>query len=219
MAVIRWLVGGLLGGLAGGLIWVLVGYFTGAEIGWIAWGVGFLVGVGVRYAAYLGEQDETPGQGILAGALAIGTILVAKFSLFYLLVSSSGLGELQEALGNIEITDEMMISSKADEIVEEMERRQTLAWPPGMTAEEAFLPEDYPPGIWQQAEAQWRSMSEDERKRQLATRRQQLAAFQGELADAVDDGFKDLFSPWDILWIALATITAYQIGVGTYNTD
>ena len=73
----------MLGGLAGGLIWILVGYFTGAEIGWIAWGVGFLVGVGVRFAAHLGEQDETPGQGLLAGALAIAGMkkYAAKYDL------------------------------------------------------------------------------------------------------------------------------------------
>ena len=59
MAAIRWLVGGLIGGATGVVIWVLIGYFAHYEVGWIAWGVGFLTGLGVRYAAYLNGEEAS----------------------------------------------------------------------------------------------------------------------------------------------------------------
>ena len=34
-------------------IWVFVGYYAHREVGWIAWGIGFLAGLGLRYVAYL----------------------------------------------------------------------------------------------------------------------------------------------------------------------
>ncbi|HEX3659054.1 MAG TPA: hypothetical protein VHV55_24920 [Pirellulales bacterium] len=98
------------------MIWVLVGVVTHYEVGWIAWGVGFLTGAGLRYAAYLGGDEESVLQGVLAGGLAIVAVLAAKF-----LVGSLG-------------------------------------------------------------------------------------------------GFAPSFGPFDLLWLGLATVTAYKIGVGTYTS-
>ena len=42
----RGIIGGALGGLIGAVIWAGISYFTGYEIGWIAWGVGGMVGLG-----------------------------------------------------------------------------------------------------------------------------------------------------------------------------
>lgn len=75
----RWILGGLLGGAAGAAIWVIVGLVTHLEVGWIAWGVGFLTGAGLRYAAYLGGDEESQLQGVLAAALAIVSVVAAKF--------------------------------------------------------------------------------------------------------------------------------------------
>jgi len=38
----------------------------------------FLVGAGVRYAAFLAEQEENIFQGIIAAGIAIGAILLGK---------------------------------------------------------------------------------------------------------------------------------------------
>jgi hypothetical protein len=78
MGMIRGIVGGLVGGVAGAAVWVLVGFLSHYEVGWIAWAVGFLVGFGVRYSAYLGGQDASFGKGILASVIAVGAIVTAK---------------------------------------------------------------------------------------------------------------------------------------------
>lgn len=90
MGVMRWLIGGVLAAVVGAGIWALVGCLTHKEIGWIAWGIGFLVGVGVRYAAYLGGEDESDWQGLFAGAMAIAAVIFGKFALY---VSLAGWGD------------------------------------------------------------------------------------------------------------------------------
>jgi hypothetical protein len=59
------LVGGLVAGAIGAGIWAVIAYFTGFELGWIAWGVGLLVGVGVigpRRRACGGAGDSVRGR-------------------------------------------------------------------------------------------------------------------------------------------------------------
>ena len=48
MNMIGALVGGVVGGLIGAAAWAAVTYFSGWEIGLIAWGIGGLVGLGVH---------------------------------------------------------------------------------------------------------------------------------------------------------------------------
>jgi hypothetical protein len=217
MGVLRWILGGLLGGAAGVLIWVLVGYFTHYEVGWIAWGVGLLVGVGVRYAAYLGDQEESFAQGILAAAMAIGAIFTAKFLLFSALVGGAETEGLHDVVGQMGFDDEAMIASIADEVAQEMMNQgRKLQWPPGMSYEEATHKADYPADVWRQAEARWKQLGpqgQQERKRE----RVMLIAALSEATSQPD--FGEFFSPWDLLWFALATITAYKTGVGTYGDD
>jgi hypothetical protein len=43
------LIGGVIAMLGGAILWGAVTYFTGYQIGWIAIGVGFLVGVAIRF--------------------------------------------------------------------------------------------------------------------------------------------------------------------------
>ena len=43
----RALAGGVAGGVIGVVLWAAVTYFTGYEIGWVAWFVGVLTGAGV----------------------------------------------------------------------------------------------------------------------------------------------------------------------------
>jgi hypothetical protein len=44
MNLLKMASGGAVAGLIGAAIWAAIGYFSGLEIGWIAWGIGMLVG-------------------------------------------------------------------------------------------------------------------------------------------------------------------------------
>jgi hypothetical protein len=217
MGLIRGIVGGLIGGAAGVAIWVLVGYLSHYEVGWIAWAVGFLVGFGVRYSAHLGGQDASFGKGILASVIAFGAIIAAKFLVFSLLVGGDKSAEIRELASQIRVDDEAMIAGLADDIVTEATARgQTIAWPQGVTLDSASKKSDYPPKIWQQAVARWNQLGPKGQNDQKVQRRM-LASQLTSLAKRPE--FGDFFSPLDLLWLGLAVVTAFKVGVGSYGSD
>ncbi len=211
--MLRWVLGGLAGSAVGVAIWVGIG-MAGYEIGWIAWGIGFLVGLGVRYGAYLGDHDEDTLQGVVAAVMACGSILVAKYILFHMLVVGPIDDAIQERQANT--TSELMIALQADTVVEEMtEQGKTVNWPAGMTYDEARSEPDYPPAVWKQAEARWSKLSPAEQQQKID---EQIAAAEA-LFRRMAPSFASFFSPWDLLWFGLAMITAFRIGVGSYGED
>ena len=64
--------GGGIAAVIGGGVWALIAHATGYEIGWIAIGVGFLCGLGVRY---LGKGETNLFRGIGAGSAFFGIVL------------------------------------------------------------------------------------------------------------------------------------------------
>jgi hypothetical protein len=80
---------GLMGAFIGAGIWAVISVFTGYQIGWIAVGVGFLVGIAMR----------TAGKGIdkvfgISGAILalLGCLLGNLFSICYFVSSAEGIG-------------------------------------------------------------------------------------------------------------------------------
>lgn len=68
------LVGGIAGGVAGAALWAILTAFTGYQIGWMAVGVGFLVGIGIRT---LGKGMDNVF-GFLGAALALLACLLGN---------------------------------------------------------------------------------------------------------------------------------------------
>lgn len=71
------------GGSVGAIVWGAIVILTQHEIGWIAWGIGLLVGVCVRYAA--GDMDEFMS-GIIAAVASAVSILGGKAGVALLIV-------------------------------------------------------------------------------------------------------------------------------------
>src|SRR6185503_20496968 len=65
---------GILVGIPAAVVWALIAYLTGYEIGWVAWGVGALVGYAVAKSAH----EPSASLGPTAAALAVGSLLLAK---------------------------------------------------------------------------------------------------------------------------------------------
>lgn len=66
------LIGGVIAMLVGAIVWGAITYFTQYQIGWMSIGVGFLVGVAIRFFG----QGKTLIFGVSAAALAlIGCLL------------------------------------------------------------------------------------------------------------------------------------------------
>jgi hypothetical protein len=213
MGMLGPVIGGIFGGVVGVFIWVEVGYFTNYEVGYIAWGVGFLVGFGVRYAAHMGGKDASPALGILAAVTAICCILVAK----YIVLNLATKKYVNTALAEMHISfdgDDAIIAKIANQIVAiKMRRGDKIAWPEGMTADNAYQKPDYPPEIWKEAEQKWNNL--DPKKRDEQRMIMQKAS---EMVQALRPDFQNSFRLIDILWFFLATVTAFKIGIGTYGS-
>ncbi len=218
MSVIRWILGGFAGAAAGILIWVLCGYFTHYEVGWIAWGVGFMVGFGVRYTAYyFDDGDPSLAKGIVASLLAVIAIMTAKGLLFTFLYGRDDGAELRNFAASIQIDDEANIAVIASELSEEAQKQgKKIAWPPGVSLDTASRKKDFPLDIWQKAEARWNQLGPKEQQERKHNRAM-LAMTLSQLGERPDPS--KAYSFYDILWFGLAIITAFKVGVGTYGND
>ena len=72
------LAGGLVAALAGAAVWAIVTDMTGYQIGWMAVGVGFLVGFAVQF---LGKGIERPFQYVGAACALLGCVLGNYFAI------------------------------------------------------------------------------------------------------------------------------------------
>lgn len=66
------------GMLVGAVVWYVVAMIFAVELGWIAWGVGFLAGLGML----LGSRKENDTAGITAAFISIAGIFAAKWLIF-----------------------------------------------------------------------------------------------------------------------------------------
>lgn len=209
MKLLKMLIAGLIGGAIGAAIWAGIAMATHYEIGWIAWGIGFLVGLAVRLAA----GDETQGfvPGVLAAAIAVAAIAGGKFATVHFLIER----EAASALGNA-ISDNDATVSIADEVVAEYtEKGQAINWPPGQNALTADESGDYPPDIWAEATKRYQAIPAAEREEQKKSIAQARAAFIGVMKSEIrSQAFAESFSAIDILFFLLAIVTAFKLGSG-----
>lgn len=204
---LKWLAGGLAGGAIGAMIWAAIGYSIDYEIGWIAWGVGLLAGLGVRAGA---KDDVGVAPGLVAVVAAVLGILLGKFVVVTLIVQGMGAG------GPVEDTQFLVVRDMADEIAYEWEEQgRPLNWPPGMSVDVAYEREDYPADLWAEAELRWTSLPPEQQQDLIRQYQENLAMIPGALIGFVF--VASLFSPWNLLWFGLASVTAFRVGSGASN--
>ena len=217
--------GGVVGGLVGAGIWAAIGHFTGYEVGWIAWGIGGLVGLGVkalgtvelagfdrntrtRVVRRVPAMDPAAAAGV-AAVLALLSVAAGKYAVVELALSSA-----MSAPTGFEDA-EVMIPALADEIVmERMEAGHEVRFPAGSDFESAAEQKDYPTEIWREAKARWDGMSADEREAYAGQRLAELRALFDEVGTIGRTAvFMSSFGLFDLLWFGLAASTAYKLGM------
>lgn len=203
---VKWMIAGLIGGVIGAAIWTVVGYFTGCEVGWIAIGIGFIVGAAVRTTT---EADDGVGPGIAAAGMAALAVLVGKYFVVSLVLSNA----MAENPIQFEITSDEVVSAYAWEILEEQ------ATPEQMNAfymaDDTDFNWDFPPQVKAKAKAKWDGLSPDEQASEIAATQ---VNFENEIekvkSEVVDRAFNQSFSPFDLLWFGLAIVTAFKVTSG-----
>ena len=203
------IIGGVLAGAIGATIWAAIAYFTGYEIGYVAWGVGALVGFG----CVLGARSGSPALGVMAVVITLVSIVAGKYAAVKFSVQNELSSEvLQNALNELE-DDEVVISYLADEIVTEQEALgRDIEWPNGVDPEEATRESDYPRDIWKQATRQWNDKSLEEQDDYRAQIADHIEANIQVIMNIVSKaGFMESFGVMDILFFLLAVSTAFKI--------
>lgn len=206
MQVFKWLVAGAIGGLVGAAVWALVGYFANYEVGWIAWGIGLLAGLGVRAAA---KDHFGLAPGMAALGTAVGAVAVGKYAVICLSVAN-----VFPDIGPDLNDPEMMVAMMADEIVEQREAAgEEIAWPE--EPDEDSMQGGYPPEIWQEATEQWAGLSPADQQERKVAYAARMEVFRGEIAGELrNHAFNASFTGWDLLWFGLAAFTAFRVGSG-----
>lgn len=239
-SVVLPIVGGCVGGAIGASVWAAVAYFTHFEIGWIAWGIGFLSGAGVVAGA---RGNSNAFFGLLAVIIAVVSICAGKYTAFHFMVKDY-VGEniaTATVTGN-DITDEMALESLANAITERrLDAGETLEWPAAHVEEvkqyyledegealqpedidsaayaEADWPDDFPEDVRAEAQGEW-DAKDPAAKRQFrydyADRQNALMhSFASAVTSYVSkESFFETFGLWDVLWFLLAIATAFKVG-------
>jgi len=215
MSFFKWLIAGVVGATIGGAVWVAIGYLANSEVGYIAWGIGFLAGLGVRMVV----DDDQVGtlSGVTAILASLGVILVSKYLVVSLLVNNL----MAEIDLNAMPSQVDMIVDIADDVVDEWEDEgKQINWPAGMTMEDATSQVDYPPDVWAEATKRWNAIPADQQQENIeqnaAVRRQMAELLAGNVKD---EAFKDSFNGFDLLWFGLAAFTAFRIAGGGSDDD
>jgi hypothetical protein len=205
MAVARWIGAGLVGGLIGAVIWGVVAYYAQYEFGWIAWGVGALVGVSVRLA---GGGEEGAASGLTAVTIALLAVVAGKYIAVAMVVSAMG--------KDIRVTPEDMIRATAKDVAREWEAEgKRLLWPGGKGPQDAREKADFPDGVWEAATRRWLLLDPDEQQRQIQQRKTDLQAFFAlHEAEVRSRAFRASFDVLGVVWLLLASVSAYRIASG-----
>ncbi len=136
------ILGGAIAGAIGAVIWAVVTHYSGYEIGWIAWGIGGLVGIGVR----LGTAGSGGiGHGGTAAIIALTAVLGGKWAAVRIEVSA------------FLADDDATVSALADIVVAEREEAGTPVRMPSIESVES-LRAMYPRDVWGEAVRRWESM-------------------------------------------------------------
>lgn len=204
MVFAKGFIGSLLGGVIGAIVWMLVGYFTRYELGFIAWGIGFLAGLGMA----LGTSGRGSWRtGLAACAVAVLCVMGGKLG-----VASMEVHRYTEEATTI--TDDEAVELMTQKIYFEQEEAGTL---PDEPDDEAT---GWPPSIAAAAHQQWEAMDVDQRE---AFRSEQRAKIAQELRDhqgaATALYFLFSFGLWGFVWTGLAVASAYKLGSARLRTD
>lgn len=208
--MIKGLIGAVLGGAVGAMIWAAIAYFTHYEIGWIAWGVGGLVGFGMM----MGAQDSSGAHtGAVAAIIALASICAGKYVAIHFMVKDD-VHELRQSLPPV--TDDDAQIMLADQLVKEYEEAgKKLKWPEGMTVDAAEKAEDYPKDLWKDMLKRWEGMTAEHQQQYRDTiTRDRDALVQAVVGAAEEEGFLGSFGLFDALFGFLAVATAFKLGSG-----
>jgi hypothetical protein len=182
-------------GLLGGAAWAAIVGLTNYEVGWVAWGIGGLIG----FAMTRTTSRRSTRLAATAAVIAVVSLLVGKVLTQYFVTRPA----LEQALRE---------SPDAIGAAAAWELRDTQAFPPELQVRLDALSETdtLPDALWEEmmaaGDAHAATLTPEERAR--------LAAHYATTMQAGVSPWTQLrwgFSLWDLLWFGLAVSTAWRM--------
>jgi len=223
-----WTLGGSIAAFATVSLWVLCGAILLdfsifiAHVSLVPLGLGFIVGLGVRFAA--GEEDGW-GPGLTAAAITFLAILLAKLCFAYLIVLS-----YISLFVNTDLdVDTVAVQMIADEIIDEridagVEIGEPLAPPAeqfgfGVSRD---IESQYPPDIWEEATERFIDMPLEEQQKRRETAEDEIERTEEQNLE-VEFAFYGIaflvsFGCFDIIGLPLAIFTAFMMGANASSS-
>lgn len=194
---------GVLVGIPAAALWALIAYVTHYEIGWVAWGVGALIGLAVAKSAH----EPSASLGATAAALAVGALILGKVLILEFALPPILRNEIlkdREATASMFLVDMGINRSFSPEVQAELEQ---------IRERDDTLSSDA------QDELQGRMQAEASARAAAATKAERERLVRVHSAGILSSlGFfttlKELFSLWDVIWIGLAISSAFKIAQG-----
>lgn len=193
--LLRPILAGSAAGVVGGAIWAGIVALTNYEVGYVAWGIGGLIG----YAMTRATPQRTTQLAGIAAIIAITSLLLGKVLIQYYVTRPAFEQAIRE--------EENAVASAAA-----WRLREEQGLPPDLqTRYDALAEEDtLPDAMWEEmvavGEEYAASLSPEERSR--------LADEYVAAATAGIGPWQQLswgFSLWDLLWVGLAVHTAFRM--------
>lgn len=205
------ILGGVIGGVMGAGAWVAIVHFTGYEVGFVAWGIGLLVGLG---AMTMSGGRSTALGAVAAGLIALVAVLGGKAGMAYLQVD-----EIRAQLGlDGRVGKEMSLTAIAQDVQKEFTAQglpMDDQWPKGVLKKDdprAF----YAPQVWAEAERRWNDLSPSQ---QMAMRTRVETHVNTEPGQLFVAAFMGSFSLYDMIWLVLASMSAFKIASAGSDED
>lgn len=205
---------GLVAGIVGAAIWAAIGYYANMEVGYVAWGIGGLVGVAVAAAG----KNGVPA-GIVAVLITVASLCAGKYASVELALSQFGSAE--ETMNEIRTntTDDDFVTMLAVVVVRNQEAAgEKLEWPAGKSIDNINGKEDLPKGAWDHAAKAFGEMEEEPLKQ---FREAYFKSIEEEVNagwdEAKQDSFVASFSMFDLIFFGLGVATAWGIANSDEN--
>ena len=188
-------VAGAVGALAGGLAWYLAVRTSGYEVGWIAWGIGFLVGAAMAWAT----PRRSKSLAVRAGVMATLGLVVGKLLILQWMAGPALTQELQgdqESLRQVAFFDLYESGQLSQDLqIQLMNQAEDEPWSEALSAK-----------VDQEIDARLASMSPEELEAAASRMAGLITAGIG-----VGEGLWMSFTLFDALWLFLAIGTAWKM--------
>ncbi|MDB2687491.1 hypothetical protein N9Y42_09800 [Mariniblastus sp.] len=200
------IIGGTIAAVIGAVVWGAIAFYGEVEIGWLAIGIGFLVGLGVS----AGSRSGGIGAALIAVVLTVLSLVGGKYAAVQMAAH-----KLHTEIGTFEMTDEILKLRLANEQVDlAMTAGKQLRFRNGKNYDNAESLSDFPAEIAKTAQRQFDAMSEDERTAKKEAVEREFEEIVGAVeADFAQKGLAASFGPMDIVFFLLAILAAGKVAL------